>query len=103
MMLRKSYFLGVDGFNVHYATHYQDIDACLKLREQGQRIIYAPTAVLIHHEFASRSNSYDHIDRALLLDQWQSVIEAGDPYYNRNFQRAEQIEEHSDYTLPRQT
>jgi hypothetical protein len=24
------------------------------------------------------------IDRMLLLDQWEEVIERGDPYYNRN-------------------
>ena len=24
------------------------------------------------------------IDRMLLLDQWEDVIERGDPYYNRN-------------------
>jgi hypothetical protein len=40
--------------------------------------------VALHHESVSRQSYYDMIDRMLLLDQWEDVIERGDPYYNRN-------------------
>ncbi len=85
MMIRKEIFYNVGCFNTHFANHYQDVDLCLKLRQAGYRIIYTPTVVVMHHECASRGMDYDLVDRALLLDQWQEVIERGDPYYNQNF------------------
>jgi GT2 family glycosyltransferase len=82
MMIRKSLFLEIGGFNEHFFTAYQDLDLCLRLRVGGLRIIYTPRAVVTHHESVSRQKYYDMVDRMLLLDQWESVIERGDPYYN---------------------
>jgi GT2 family glycosyltransferase len=85
LMIRKAVFDEIGGFNEHYFTAYQDVDVCLRLRERGLRVICTPRALLHHHEFISRpSYYYDIIDRMLLLDQWEDVIERGDPYYNPN-------------------
>jgi GT2 family glycosyltransferase len=85
LMIRKSVFEEIGGFNEHYFTAYQDVDVCLRLRRHGLRIICTPRALLHHHEFISRTSYYyDIIDRMLLLDQWEDVIEGGDPYYNPN-------------------
>ncbi len=84
MMMRKDLFCEIGGFNEHYFTAYQDVDLCLNLRERGLRIVYTPEAVVVHHESLSRKDYYDMVDRMLLLDQWESVIERGDPYYNPN-------------------
>jgi GT2 family glycosyltransferase len=84
LMLRKPLFEETGGFNPHFFTAYQDVDLCLRLRAQGRRIIYTPQALLFHHESTSRQSYYDMIDRMLLLDLWEDVIEQGDPYYNRN-------------------
>lgn len=85
LMTRKSVFEEIGGFNEHFFTAYQDVDICLRLRARGLRVICTPRALLLHHEFISRpSYYYDIIDRMLLLDQWQDVIERGDPYYNPN-------------------
>jgi len=84
MMMRKELFQEIGGFNEHFFTAYQDADLCLRLRERGLRIIYTPEAVVIHHESRSRKNYYDMVDRMLLLDRWEPVIERGDPYYNPN-------------------
>jgi GT2 family glycosyltransferase/glycosyltransferase involved in cell wall biosynthesis len=83
-MMRKSLFLEVGGFNEHFFTAYQDVDLCLRLGDRGLRIIYTPRAVVLHHEWASRKTYYDMVDRMLLLDRWERVIERGDPYYNPN-------------------
>lgn len=83
-MIRKSLFDEVGGFNEHFFTAYQDVDLCLRLRERGLRLICTPRAPVVHHESVSRRNYYDMIDRMLLLDQWDTVIERGDPYYNPN-------------------
>jgi GT2 family glycosyltransferase len=85
MMMRRDVYESVGGFNEHFFTAYQDVDLCLKVRRQGKRIIFTPRAEFIHHESASRGQYYDHIDRHLLLDYWEPVIKAGDPYFNPNF------------------
>lgn len=84
LMIRKALFNEVGGFNPHFFTAYQDVDLCLRLRARGLRIVATPRALLFHHESVSRQGYYDMIDRMLLLDRWEDVIEAGDPYYNRN-------------------
>lgn len=84
LMIRKPLFDEIGGFNEHFFTAYQDVDLCLRLRTRGLRVIYTPQAFLLHHESISRQSYYDMIDRMLLLDRWEEVIERGDPYYNPN-------------------
>jgi len=84
LMIRKALFEELGGFNPHFFTAYQDVDLCLRLRARGLRIICTPRALLLHHESISRQSYYDMIDRMLLLDLWEPVIEKGDPYYNPN-------------------
>ena len=84
LMIRKALFEEIGGFNEHFFTAYQDVDLCLRLRARGLRIICTPQALLFHHESISRQSYYDMIDRMLLLDRWEDVIERGDPYYNPN-------------------
>jgi len=84
LMIRKVLFEEIGAFNPHFFTAYQDVDLCLRLRGRGLRVIYTPQALLLHHESISRQSYYDMIDRMLLLDLWEAVIEQGDPYYNRN-------------------
>jgi GT2 family glycosyltransferase len=85
LMIRAPLFHEMGGFNPHFFTAYQDVDLCLRLRARGLRIVLTPRALLLHHEFVSRAQSYyDTVDRMLLLDRWEEDIERGDPYYNRN-------------------
>ena len=85
LMIRRSLFDEIERFNEHFFTAYQDVDLCLKIREKGKRIIFTPRARLIHHESVSRGKYYDLVDHNLLLDRWEPLIKAGDPYYNCNF------------------
>ncbi len=39
-----------------FAIAYNDIDFCLRAREQGFRVVWTPFATLIHHESASRGS-----------------------------------------------
>jgi O-antigen biosynthesis protein len=94
LMMRKSLFLEIGGFNEHFFTAYQDVDLCLRLRDRGLRIIYTPEAVVVHHESVSRKSYYDMVDRMLLLDRWEPVIKRGDPYYNPNL-----VLERGDYSV----
>jgi GT2 family glycosyltransferase len=82
LLVERRLFVELGGFDEHFATHYQDVDLCLRLRERGLRNLYTPRAVLFHHESTSRGDYYDHLDRALLLDRWGETIAQGDPYYS---------------------
>jgi GT2 family glycosyltransferase len=79
-MLRKADYIAVGGLEELYRTHYQDVDFCLRLLDQGKKILYTPRATLMHYESATRGTSYDAVDRALFLDVWQDTIAKGDPY-----------------------
>jgi len=94
LAIRKSTYFDAGGLCEYFATHYQDVDLCLRLRSMNKRILFNPNAILIHHESVSRKTFYDHMDRALLLDNWKNTINKGDPYYNRNFSLS-----HVDYTV----
>jgi len=94
LMIRKDDYDRMGGLVEYYATHYQDVDLCLRVISKGKRIICVPQVELIHYESASRKTYYDLVDRALLLDSWGDLIAAHDPYYNINFSL-----EHTDYSL----
>jgi GT2 family glycosyltransferase len=88
MMMRRETFDQVGGFSCDYNRHYQDVDLCLKIRSAGLRIISASHPRLLHHESASRDwRTYDFADRAVLIDRWHEIIQAGDPYYNARFDK----------------
>src|SRR5262245_38257142 len=38
-MLRRADYEAAGGLNELFATHYQDVDFCLRLRERGRRIL----------------------------------------------------------------
>jgi len=99
IMLKKSIFEEIEGFNQHYNIIYQDVDLCLKIRNKNYRIIYTPLAKLIHHESKSRGGDYNYLDRLLLLDLWENVIKKGDPYYNINFNLNKYSKGHTGYNL----
>ena len=91
LMVRREDFFAVRGFTEELAVALNDIDLCLKLREQGKTILFNPYAQLYHFESKSRGyeDSPEKVERfnreiAWFQKRWGSVIEAGDPYYNRN-------------------
>jgi glycosyltransferase involved in cell wall biosynthesis/SAM-dependent methyltransferase/uncharacterized coiled-coil protein SlyX len=85
LFTRKKTYEELGGLVEHYATHYQDVDYCLRLRKKGLRILCVPDVKLIHHESATRGDDYDVLDRLLLQDLWASELKNGDPYYNPEF------------------
>lgn len=53
LMVRNNMFQEVRGFDERYWNGYEDVDLCLKLRQQGYFLVYVPTSVLVHHESKS--------------------------------------------------
>ncbi len=94
LVCRRRDYETLGGLSELYATHYQDVDFCLRVLASGRRILFVPQARLYHHESATRGTYYDFVDRLLLRDTWGDLITRGDPYYNRNLSLAR-----LDYTL----
>jgi GT2 family glycosyltransferase len=94
MLVRRSLFERVGGFEESYSRQFHDVDLCMKLRRAGASVICAPTPHMIDRTTeADRRADFDVLDRALFVDRWYERLAAGDPYYGRGFLR-----EAADYT-----
>ena len=54
LVVEKSKFGAVGGLDETIAVAFNDVDLCLKLQAAGWRNVYAPQAVMVHHESKSR-------------------------------------------------
>lgn len=88
MLLRKSLFNefgGLDEENLR--VQFNDIDLCLRMREQGYYIVYTPYAELYHHESVSRGHrGGDPAEYLYMRERWGRMLDE-DPYYNTNFSK----------------
>ena len=104
LMTGKDLFHRTGGFNENeLKIAANDVDYCLRLREQGFRIVYTPFAELIHYESISRG--YEDTpekkerfekEKAYFAEKWSHILRQGDPYYNPNFTL-----DHEDFSLKR--
>ncbi|PKP43928.1 MAG: hypothetical protein CVT95_11580 [Bacteroidetes bacterium HGW-Bacteroidetes-12] len=91
LMVRKSVFDEVNGFDEAFAVDFNDVDFCLKLKDRGYNNIYLPHVTLIHYESISRGHPHKtkesfnrHLKEInLFKERWQKYIDH-DPCYNPN-------------------
>jgi GT2 family glycosyltransferase len=94
MLVRRSLFERVGGFEEAYSRQFADYDLCLKLLEADAPAVCTPVPRTIDHTTQARRRSdFDVLDRALFVDRWYEQLAAGDAYYARGFLR-----EAADYT-----
>ena len=99
LMCRREVFEAVGGFNTNLAVAYNDVDFCLKLREQGYYNIFLPHVQLYHYESQTRQKE-DTPEKQQRINQevahmeniWGNFLE-NDPGYNINLTREK--EDHS--------
>ncbi len=95
MLVRRSTFEQLDGFEEAYSRQFQDFDLCLRIGNLGRSVVCAPEPrTVVHTTEAQRRSDFDVIDRALFVDRAYDALEAGDPYYSRRFFR-----EAADYSV----
>ena len=87
MLVRRSVFEEVGGFDEGLPVAFNDIDFCLRLGQAGYRLLYTPHAELVHHESVSRGLSGHTRDFRAFVRQWEEVLRQDDPYYNPNLGR----------------
>lgn len=84
LMISRSLFDRLEGFDEHYKLNWSDVDLCLRAHEAGFRIIFTPHVRLIHHEGLTHRRHIPHSDFVFASQQWQTWFQNGDPYYNVN-------------------
>jgi GT2 family glycosyltransferase len=88
MATRKSVVMHAGGFDERFATDFNDIDLCLRMREAGYRIVYTPYCELYHFEGRSLPREIQNTqERELFCGRWSEIIQR-DPYYNENLTRS---------------
>ncbi|ACI51575.1 glycosyl transferase family 2 [Gluconacetobacter diazotrophicus PA1 5] len=87
MMMRRSVFDQVGGFDETLKVGFNDTDFCLRVREAGLKVLYDGYTVLFHHESATRSQTRQVMhpeDTERMLHRHGRILEGGDPFYNPN-------------------
>ena len=91
MMVKRSVYDEVGGLDEEFVVALNDIDFCLKMHQAGYYNVLTPYAQLYH--FESKSRGYEdseekvmryHREIFRLIDRWEDVMRAGDPFYNPN-------------------
>jgi len=90
MVLRKTVFDELGGFDENLPNNFNDVDFCLRLHERGWQVIWTPYADLIHRESSSRGHMSGPVERAQLSrevaymqEKWGERLQR-DPFYNPN-------------------
>lgn len=78
LLVRRSAFEQLDGFDTAFLNGYEDVDFCLRLRELGMEVRYCPASVLYHMESVTRwaDESMRHTDAndRLFDERWRDRI-----------------------------
>lgn len=86
MLIKRDLFFMIGAFDESYRNGLEDVDLCLKLREQSYKIIYNPRAVVYHLESKTtgrneRVKENSQIFRSKWLDK---IICDDDKYYEED-------------------
>ncbi len=90
LLVRRSLWEEVEGFDVGLAVAFNDVDFCLKLLSKGYRHVVLPHVRLYHYE--SKSRGYEDSPEKkkrfekeikIMRSRWAHLLDH-DPYYNPN-------------------
>ena len=87
MMVRRSVFEEVGGFNTRFAVGFNDVDFCIRVGRAGYGLVNSPHAELTHYESVSRGLSGYYNDYQEFLRIYADLLVEGDPCYNPNLSR----------------
>jgi GT2 family glycosyltransferase len=48
MLMRRSHFFAIGGFDEHFFMYFEESDLCQRFRDAGYRLLYTPAVSLIH-------------------------------------------------------
>ena len=82
IMVRRSLFEQLGGFDEGFApAYYEDADLAFRIRAQGQRVVYEPRSVVVHHEgvshgtdMASGVKAHQRVNQTRMLELWGETL-----------------------------
>jgi len=84
MMIGKQAFDLVEGFDSEYRNGFEDVDLCLKLREEGFTNVYCADVSVTHCEESSEGRkTFDRENLMRLQSKWQGALQHDDHLYLR--------------------
>ena len=90
-MVKAEVFYQAGGFTEELAVAFNDVDLCLKIRQQNYLVVYNPYVELYHYESKTRGaeDSEEKVRRfqreiEYMRSHWIDILKKGDPYYNKN-------------------
>ena len=91
MMMRADLFAALGGFEEKLSVAFNDVDLCLRINEEGYRVIYDPYVEMIHHESLTRGAEDTkaktrrfQTEIEYMRTRWTHLLMGKDPYYNKN-------------------
>lgn len=88
MMMRRSVFDEVHGFDEGLKIVFNDVDICLKVIKKGYRNLVIPCARLIHYEGLSRDKALPPQDVEIGTSKLLPLVKLGDPYFSPRLSHA---------------
>ena len=96
LLMSRSTYDQVGGFDESLAVVLNDVDICLKIRQTQKLILFVPFVELLHNESKSRGTDAEgeklvrnRWEVGIFLNRWKTVLDRGDPYYNINLSKDE--------------
>jgi len=90
MLIAKSKFEEIQGFNEKFKVIFNDVDLCLKLYSKGYTNMVLNDLKFLHHEKVTRKNiltsEKDNLNIKLFWKTWGKYVR-NDPYFNKHFSR----------------
>ncbi|MBT3967969.1 MAG: glycosyltransferase [Thiotrichales bacterium] len=90
LVIRKETYQAVNGLDEALQVAFNDVDFCIRIREEGYRNVWTPYAELFHHESASRGHEDTPEKQArfeqeikFMKQRWGTLLDS-DPAYNPN-------------------
>jgi GT2 family glycosyltransferase len=78
LLVRRSDFDRLGGFDPAFHNAYEDVDLCLRLREMGRRICYCPRSVVTHLESVTRfpqgAPEGTHVSDRVYDERWRQRV-----------------------------
>ncbi|WP_251158331.1 glycosyltransferase family 2 protein [Caniella muris] len=92
LLTKRDVFEKVGGLDESFASDYNDVDYCMKVRDAGYLVTYDARAVLFHYESLSRDVGGNtrrlllhYRERGRLIQRWPAYWAVGDPYLSPSF------------------
>ena len=83
MMVRREVFEALGGFDAeHFGIAYNDVDLCLRAREEGWRVVYTPAVAVRHEESATRGR--DVLKRFLQPRRYREFLREREALFARH-------------------